>query len=180
MPLLIQQEEELIRRAQAGDGDSFARLYQSYVQAIYRYLIVRLPTADLAEDMTADVFMRAINGLPRYSSRGLPFGAWLFRIARDRVADYYRLSARRVFSDLDDETESDLPDPDAVAEQTETSKQLIQALGQLTDEQRQVIQLRFMEDWSLDETARAMNKSVNAIKSLQHRALAALNRLLGG
>jgi RNA polymerase sigma-70 factor (ECF subfamily) len=176
----LDEEARLVGQAQAGDSEAFAALYQAYIQAVHRFVLLRVGDGPLAEDMTADIFMRAIDGLPRYSYRGLPFGAWLFRIARDRVIDYYRQSARRPTANLDDGLASELPGPSLLAESAEMMAALRVALEQLTDEQRDVIQFRFMEDWSLEETARAMNKSANAIKALQHRALNTLNRLMNG
>lgn len=176
----LDDEAKLVQQAQAGNSESFAVLYQAYIQAVHRFVLLRVGEAALAEDITADIFTRAIDGLPRYSNRGLPFGAWLFRIARDRVIDYYRQSARRPTAILNDGLASDLPNPGTLAESAEMVAALQVALEQLTDEQRDVIQFRFMEDWSLEETARAMNKSANAIKALQHRALNTLNRLMNG
>src|SRR6185503_2102867 len=149
-----------------------------YVQAIYHYLLLRVSNEPLAEDLTAEVFCRAVDALPRYSQRGLPFGAWLFRIAHDRLTDYYRQAARRPVAELSEGLISELPDPSESAEEAERAQALRRALAQLTDEQRDVVQFRFMEDWSLEQTAVAMNKTVNAVKALQHRALNALNRLL--
>lgn len=177
-PPATQDEEALISRAQAGDAEAFSDLYRAYVQAIYRYLLLRVSSSAIAEDLTAEVFLRAVDSLPRYSHRGLPFGAWLFRIARDRLVDHYRQSARQPTVELSESLSSDMPEPDARAEHAELSAALYTALEQLTDEQRDVIQFRFMEDWSLEQTAQAMNKSVNAVKALQHRALHALNRIL--
>jgi RNA polymerase sigma-70 factor (ECF subfamily) len=178
--LSLTDEASLVKQAQAGDSEAFAVLYRAYIQAIYRFVLLRVSNPALAEDLTAEVFMKAVNGLPKYSYRGLPFGAWLFRIARDRVVDYYRQTARRPIAELDERLASDLPDPGRAAEQAEILASLADAISQLTEEQREVIQFRFMEDWSLDDTARMMNKSVNAIKALQHRALNTLNRLLRG
>ncbi len=178
--LPLEEEAKLVSGAQAGDSEAFGRLYRAYVQAIYRYLFLRLSDTSLAEDLTAEVFLRAVDGLPRYIQRGLPFGAWLFRIARDRLVDYYRQSARRPRAELDDNLPSDLPEPSDSVVDSETAETLREALAKLTDEQRDVIQFRFMEEWSLEETARVMNKSVNAVKALQHRALNALNRFMKG
>ncbi len=179
-PLSVSSEQALVQRAQSGDSEAFAALYRAYIQAIYRYLFLRLSNSHLAEDLAADVFVRAADGLPRYSNRGLPFGAWLFRIAHDRLVDHYRQSERRPVADLAEDLSSDLPDPSLMAEDSEMTQALYLAMQQLTDEQRNVIQFRFMENWSLEETARMMNKSLNAIKALQHRALGALGRLLEG
>ena len=178
VPLSTAEEARLIRRAKAKDRQAFGVLYQTYSQAIYHYLWLRLPDEHLAEDLMGEVFVRAINGLPRYTDRGLPFGAWLFRIAHDRLVDYYRQSARRPWVDLDENLTSESPDLDALAESREKARALSKALRKLTDDQRDVVQFRFVEDWSLEDTARMMNKSVNAVKALQHRALAMLGRLL--
>ncbi|MEK7276805.1 MAG: sigma-70 family RNA polymerase sigma factor, partial [Chloroflexota bacterium] len=101
---------------------------------------------------------------------------WLFRIARGKLIDHYRRSARRPVADLTDSLPADEPDPGDSVQTNETWRELQAALAKLTDEQRDVIQFRFIEDWSLEETARVMNKSVNAIKALQHRALNTLHR----
>lgn len=171
-------ETRLVSRAQAGDSDAFSILYEVYVQAIYHYLLLRVPSAALAEDLTADVILRAVDALPRYSQRGVPFGAWLFSIARHRLTDYYRQTARRPTAELSESLVSDLPDPSESAEDSEIALALRKGLEQLTDEQRDVVQFRFVEGWNLEQTARAMNKSINAVKALQHRALNTLYRLL--
>jgi RNA polymerase sigma-70 factor (ECF subfamily) len=180
LPLSIPQEEDLVRRAQAGERAAFAALYRAHIQPIYRYVFLRTSNSQLAEDLTADVFLRAVEGLPRYTNRGLPFGAWLFRIARDRVVDHYRRTTRRPVAELDEGLVSEVPGPGARVEGRDEVASLYDALRSLTDEQRDVIQLRFMEARSLAETARAMDRSINAVKALQHRALAALGRLLQG
>lgn len=178
--LPLEVEAALIRKAQDGDGEAFAQLYRAYVQPVYRYLRLRLSDSAIAEDLTAEVFVRAVGGLDRYTDRGLPFGAWLFRIARDRLVDHYRQSSRRPVAELDETLSSDLPGPGELAETAAALLELDEALRHLTGDQRDVIQFRFMEDWSLEDTARAMNKTVNAVKALQHRALNALHRLLHG
>jgi RNA polymerase sigma-70 factor (ECF subfamily) len=167
-----------VSQAQTGDADAFSILYRAYVQPIYHYLLLRVPNTALAEDLTAEVFLRAVDVLPRYSQRGLPFGAWLFRVAHDRLTDYYRQAARRPIAELSESLISEQPDPGQLAENSQQVQALHQAMAQLTDEQRDVIQFRFMEDWSLEQTAQVMNKTVNAVKALQHRALNSLNRLL--
>jgi len=174
--LALAEESELIRQAKAGDKEAFGTLYRAYVQAVYRYLLTRLSNVQVAEDLTAEVFLRVVDSLPRYTQRGLPFGAWLFRIARDRLVDYYRQTARRPILDLGEELVSEVPDPSDLADAGERTQLLKGALRNLTDEQRDVVQFRYMEEWSLEKTALIMNKSVNAIKALQHRALKALGR----
>jgi RNA polymerase sigma-70 factor, ECF subfamily len=172
------EEIRLVSQAQQGSAEALSCLYYAYVQQVYRYLYVRVLNSTLAEDLTAEVFLQAADALPRYTQRGLPFGAWLYRIARGRLIDYYRRMARRPTADLSDNLISDLPDPSRSAEESEAARTLRGALSRLTDEQRDVIQFRFMDDLSLEQTAQAMNKTVNAVKALQHRALNTLSRLL--
>lgn len=172
----LEAEKKLVSQSQQGDQDAFSSLYSSYVQAIYRYCLLRVQDPIQAEDLTAEVFLKAVDSLPHYIQRGLPFGAWLFRIAHDRVIDYYRKIGRRPTSALTDDLISEEIDLDINLEIKEGYEQLYEAISHLTDEQQKVIQFRFMEDWSLEKTAAMMNKSVNAVKALQHRALQTLQR----
>jgi len=177
-PLTLATEKKLVAQSQQGDQDAFTALYRNYVQAIYRYCFFRVQDPDHAEDLTADVFLKAVDGLSRYNERGLPFGAWLFRIAHDRVVDFYRKAGRRPVVELTDDFVSEDLSPDVSIEITESREQLYEAISHLTDEQQAVIQFRFMENWSLEDTGRMMNKSANAIKALQHRALQSLQRYI--
>jgi RNA polymerase sigma-70 factor (ECF subfamily) len=168
-------EQRLIAQAVRGDSDAFAALYRAHVQAIYRYIVHRVSDAQMAEDFTADVFTRALKSMSTYQDQGKPFLAWLYRIAHARVVDYYRRRGRRP-----DEAELDAQ-PIAVTDDVEgellrgqAASALRTALSSLTDEQQQVIILRFIEGLNLEETAVSMGKNANAIKALQHRALRAL------
>jgi RNA polymerase sigma-70 factor (ECF subfamily) len=178
MPLALETEKKLVAQSQQGDQDAFTLLYRNYVQAIYRYCYFRVQDSDQAEDLTADVFLRAVDALPRYNERGIPFGAWLFRIAHDRVVDFYRKTGRQPLVELTDDYVSDDIGPDINIEIVENRERLYEAISHLTNEQQAVIQFRFMENWSLEDTGRMMNKSANAIKALQHRALQSLQRYI--
>jgi RNA polymerase sigma-70 factor (ECF subfamily) len=169
-------EAEVIRRAQAGDPEAIGWLYDRYYLPIYRYLRVRVEDQEDAEDLAAEVFVRMIEHLPRYQSRGRPFLAWLYTIARNLLTDYYR-SQR--WAPLD------LPDPErgrgdeGMMERIEARAEqdcLWRALRQLTPEQQEVLFHRFFEGRSVEETAQLMGKQPGAIRALQHRALAALRR----
>jgi RNA polymerase sigma-70 factor (ECF subfamily) len=169
-------EAEVIRRAQAGDPEAIGWLYDRYYLPIYRYLRVRVEDQEAAEDLAAEVFVRMIEHLPRYQSRGRPFLAWLYTIARNLLTDYYR-SQR--WAPLD------LPDPErgrgdeGMMERIEARAEqdcLWRALRQLTPEQQEVLFHRFFEGRSVEETAQLMGKQPSAIRALQHRALAALRR----
>lgn len=168
-------EGRLIRRAQQGDADAFACLYQQSVQVIYRYIYLRVNDTHLAEDLTGDVFMRALKSMGGYKDQGKPFVAWLYRIAHARVVDFYRRSDRRpVESDIEAEPIPVSEDLDQPLLRRAAAKALREAVAQLTDEQQQVIILRFIEGHSLDTAAQIMGKNANAIKALQHRALRSL------
>lgn len=175
MPVERVDEQRLIRRAQRGDADAFADLYRVHVQVIYRYIALRVSDRQLAEDLTGDVFTRALEGLAAYRDQGKPFIAWLYSIAWARVVDHYRRSGRRPGdSDLDD-----LPIPveaglDEGVARRQAAAALRAAIAGLTDEQQQVVILRFVEGYRVDEVAAVMGKQPNAIKALQFRALRAL------
>ncbi len=172
-------ELRLLRQAQRGDGDAFAELYRAHVQTIYRYIAYRINDVQLADDLTADVFTKALQSLGRYEDQGKPFVAWLYRIARARVIDHYRRTDRRpVESDVEDEPLPIDLDMDAPMIRREAAKVLRTAIAELTDDQQQVIILRFVEGHRIETVAQLMGKQPNAIKALQHRALRTLaNRL---
>ncbi len=168
-------EQQLIARAQQGDSEAMATLYQTHVQAIYRYVYHRVSNPQLAEDLTGDVFARVVKDLPKYKDRGKPFLAWVYRIAHARVVDHYRKVNRRPdLSDVESEPVSITPDMDESLIREQASQALRTAITDLTDEQQQVIILRFIEGYRIDAVAQVMGKKPNAIKALQHRALRAL------
>ena len=119
-----------------------------------------------------------VAALPRYEDRGLPFAAWLFRIAHDRVVDHQRRAVHRQTEEVSDTLEAGGPGTEVQAFDRLESRQLRLVLDSLTDEQRLVIQLRFVEGYSLEECAQVLQKTAGAIKSLQHRALQQMARKL--
>lgn len=169
------EEKRLIRHAQNGHKEAFAQLYQEHVQTIYRYIYYRVGDKQLAEDLTGDVFVKALIALPKYREQGRPFIAWLYRIAHARVIDFYRLRERRPDeSNVEAEPIIVTSNMDTALLQQQTAKALQMAIAELTDEQQQVIILRFIEGQSLENVAGIMGKNTNAIKALQYRALRAL------
>lgn len=173
------QEQAWIRQAQAGDSDAFAQLYQMHVVSIYRYLYQRVRSVQVAEDLTSDVFARALKSLASYRISGQAFVAWLYRIAHARAIDYYRRQNVRGVELALDETDastSDELDGDLLRQQARQALQ--QALLSLSDDQQQVIILRFLQGQSLEQTAQALSKNVNAIKQLQFRAVRTLGERL--
>lgn len=173
------EEQRLLQLAQRGDADAFAALYQAHVQAIYRYIAHRVSDSQLAEDLTGDVFTKALQSLGNYRYRGRPFVAWLYRIAHARVVDHYRQTDRRpVHSELESETVPVDDDMDEAMIQQQAAQTLRAAIAELTGDQQQVIVLRFIEGHRTEKVAQLMGKQPNAIKALQHRALRALARRL--
>lgn len=168
-------EQRWLRQAQRGDAEAFAELYRAHVQAIYRYIIHRVNDAHLAEDLTADVFTRALQGLAHYQDQGKPFVAWLYRIAQARVIDHYRRSGRRpVESDVEAEPIPVEANMDEAMLRRQAARALRAAIAELTGDQQQVIILRFIEGYRVEAIAELMGKQPNAIKALQHRALRTL------
>jgi RNA polymerase sigma-70 factor, ECF subfamily len=169
------EEKRLLKQAQNGDQAAFAALYQANVQKIYRYVYYRVNDAQLAEDLTGDVFIRAIEGLPRYQDTGTPFLAWLYRIAHARVVDHYRRQNRRPTESAIDAQPLPMDvDMDERMLRRQVAEALRGAIAGLTADQQQVIILRFIEGHRIDAVATQMGKKPNAIKALQHRALRAL------
>lgn len=173
-----QDERLLIANAQQGDKDAVSALYEAYAQSIFQYISYRVDSRMVAEDITAEVFLRMVRGLKDFEDRGLPFGAWLFRIAANLVYEHYRQGKTVVHSVLSDNERGDDTDPlDRLARQEER-QQLVDALQELPDEYQDVLILRFMKNCSHAEVAAILEKSETAVRSLQHRALKALGEQL--
>jgi RNA polymerase sigma-70 factor (ECF subfamily) len=173
------QAAELVARAQQGDQQAFATLYETYRPLVYRFLRRRLDGADEAvEDLTEDVFVKLYEKLDRYVERGLPFTAWLYRIAHNQLVDYVRTLPRHQARSLDGVV--DVAETQATAEYRSVldRETLAPALARLTDEQRQAVELRFLQGMSVAETAATMGRSEEAVKKLQARALVNLRRYL--
>ena len=174
-----EKEASLIARAKRGDEAAISQLYRQYAPRIYGYVASRVGDPTLADDLTSDVFLRALEGLPGFEYRGISLGAWLYRIAHDRVADHFRKQARRQTSPLENGM---LPPQNGVEPQVEANleaQRLKQAIEQLTDDQQQVVLLRFNAGLKLRETAYVMDRSIGAVKMLQMRALTSLRQLMG-
>jgi RNA polymerase sigma-70 factor (ECF subfamily) len=171
--------ERLVDRARSGDPEAFGRLFDQFHGPVYRYIASRVRRPADAEDLTQIVFVKALEALPRYESRGVPFGGWLFRLARNTVIDHVR--TRRDHADLEvvEATVSDSATPDEIAETRQDLDAVASALASLTDEQRDAIALRFFGGLSAREAAEAMGKQEGTVRGLQFRAIVALRRQLG-
>jgi RNA polymerase sigma-70 factor (ECF subfamily) len=171
-------EARLIQRAQQGDEKAISELYRCHVDVVYRYIWARVKDENTAEDLTAQVFLKALEGLPTYQNTGKPFLAWLYRIAYARTVDHWRQQERRMEVPLDEALPAGELRPGAFLEAEDDWVTAVNLLAQLTDDQQAVLMLRFIGEMSLAKVAETLGKTVGATKAIQHRALASLARLL--
>lgn len=171
-------DKRLVEQAQDGDRRAVAALYAEYQARVYRYIAYRVGDAALAEDLTADVFASMVRHIGTYESRGRPFLAWLYTIAGNVCKMHYRRQNLAEFEPLPEEMMDTGTNPEETAHLRLTQEQLLAAMPRLTENQRQVILLRFIEGLSNSEVAAILERSEGAIRVLQHRALAALRQAL--
>lgn len=170
-------EASLIERAREMDAGAWDELYTSHHSAIFRYVYVRTRDVNVASELAADVFVQAVQGIRRYRYQGVAFRAWLFRIARNLVADHHRKTTRTTTETLNEDIGASLGQED-FAENLVERRTLLVTLGQLTPEQQEVVALRFFEGLSLAEVAAATGRRTGAVKALQHRALQRMRAIL--
>ena len=174
----MQDEESLVRRAQEGDQKAFAQLYEEHFDKIYRYIALKIGDKIEAEDMTQQVFLNALQSISSFQWKGVPFAAWLFRIAHNQVVDYVRKRQKRVAAPLDESLVIGDSNPQQMTERSLDIEQLLLATRRLSEAQRQVISLRFTGELSVAQVAKITGKSQGAVKALQHSAIVALRKVL--
>lgn len=174
-----ESDSALIAHAQE-DPEAFGLLYERYVGRIYNYIYYRTGNHQDAEDLTARTFHRALKHLSRYVDRGAPFSAYLYRIAHNAVANWYRDRSRRQIISLDELVMGTLKreGPASLAEEREEQALLLRAVRQLPPERQQLLILKFVEHMRNAEIAQVMGRTEGAIKSLYHRTLVALREEL--
>lgn len=175
---LVQDEQDLVHRAQNGDKEAFTELYETYFGKLYRYVVARIGNRAEAEDMTQQVFVKAYKSISSYRWRGVPFSAWLFRIAHNLVVDFFRKESKRPTVPLEESLVASNDNVQQVVERRLDIERVMAATRQLTAAQREVVSLRFAGGLAIAEVARVMGKSEGAVKALQHSAIAALRRIL--
>ena len=169
-------DELLLIEAAQKNSARFGDIYERYFDRVYAYIARRVGNRDAAQDLTADVFHRALANIGKYESRGVPFAAWLFRIAANAIADKWKHAARESGNPAMEEIEAGKSDCDAA----EHRAQLFQSVRTLPADQRRVIQMRFAEEKSIRDIAQALRKSEGAIKQLQFRAIQNLRDRMSG
>jgi RNA polymerase sigma-70 factor, ECF subfamily len=174
----------LVERAQAGDSAAFGLIYDRYVDTVFRFVYFRVGNRQLAEDLTSDTFLRALKRIGSFTWQGRDLGAWLVTIARNLVADHFKSGRYRLEVTTGDVLDADREDrgpegsPESAVVDHITNVALLTAVKQLNPEQQECIVLRFLQGFSVAETAQTMGKNEGAIKALQYRAVRALARLL--
>ncbi|MFA7249683.1 MAG: sigma-70 family RNA polymerase sigma factor [Dehalococcoidia bacterium] len=166
--------EDAIERARHGDADAFGLLYDRFQPEILRYLAHRTGDPDTAEDLAQQVFLKAWQAIPRYEARGVPFKAWLYRMAHNQMVDYFR--TRRPTADLEGIDPPEEAEAESLVLALEMSAALAQALSRLSEDHRQVLTLRFLMEKSAREIGEIMGRKEVTVRGLQMRALQALRR----
>jgi len=171
--------DRLVSDAKRGDSQAFGQLFDEYAGPIHRFVASRVNSPADAEDLTQLVFVKALEAIPRYEARGIPFGGWLFRLARNAIIDQIRTRRDHLPLVTALTRETDDAGPEAAAALRDDLDRVAEALTELTDDQREVIELRFFAGLSVIETAVAMGRQEGTIRGLQFRAIASLRRALG-
>jgi len=170
-------DERLLVEAAQQDPARFAELYELNFERVYAYAVKRVSNRVEAEDVTAEVFHQALANLKRFEWRGIPFAAWLFRIAANLISDRWQRSGREVADDSQIDAAQVSP---VEIEEVERRATLFRLVSTLPEEQRRVVVLRFVEDKSIKEVAREVCKTEGAVKQLQFRALTNLRARMEG
>lgn len=169
-------DEEVLGKATQGDADAFGLLYDKYATRIYNYIYYRTGSTLDAEDITSRVFFRAMRHITNYTDRGVPFSAWLYRIAHNLVANWHRDSSRRQEVELEDGYQASKGDeyPEIALLESEEQNALMKLIRSLPEERQHLLILKFVQHMSNAEIGQIMDRTEGAIKSLYHRTLLTL------
>jgi len=174
----VGDEREALERARVFDVEALGQVYDSYHLRIYRYIYARVGNSSLAEDLTAEVFTRMLEAIRSKRAWRESLSGWLYRIAHNLVVDYYRRRPREGLP-LNERLVAGQETPSVVVEGKLQETSLREAIASLTEEQQQVVTLKFIEGLTNNEVARLLGKTEGAVKALQYRALASLARAMG-
>ncbi|HRY77056.1 MAG TPA: RNA polymerase sigma factor [Candidatus Paceibacterota bacterium] len=166
---------QLIKKAQKGDAEAFGLVYDNFLDRIYRFIYLKVSNREEAQDLAQQAFMKAWEAINGFEDEGLPFSSWLYRIARNLVIDFYRVQKNNV--SLDEGI--GIMHPDDLEERmfkSQKQEEIRKALRDLTDEQRDIIILRFVDDLSYKEIGKITKKNPAALRILQHRAINKLRK----
>jgi RNA polymerase sigma-70 factor (ECF subfamily) len=176
----VHEDESLVQRAKQYDEEAFAQLYEKYFDKIYRYVTLKVGDKMEAEDITQQVFLKAIKSISSFKWKGFPFSSWLFRIAHNQVVDYLRKKKKQETVDLEEKLLASNDNPEDIYARKLDMEQLAAATKKLTPAQQEVISLRFAGELPIAQVAKVMGKSEGAVKALQHSAVVALRKAMAG
>ena len=170
----------LVELARTGDSEAFGQLYDHYQASVYRFLYYRVGSVQLAEDLTAETFFRALRSMSTFRWQGKDFGAWLMTIARNLTTDHFKAGRTRLESTTEDMSTLDTTTegPEGAVLASLTNEALLAALAELPTEQRDCLVMRFLQGLSIAETAEVLGRSAGAVKQLQLRGVRNLGRIL--
>jgi RNA polymerase sigma-70 factor (ECF subfamily) len=175
----VLNEEYIVRQAIDGNQAAFAQIYDTYFDTIYRYVFFRVKNQGEAEDLTQEVFIKALNGIGSYKVGKTPFASWLFRIAHNQVIDYVRKTGKQKMTALDEAYSiAGNEDPVTTIEHKFELEELSIAIAELPPAQQEVISLRFIAGLPIADVARILGKSEGTVKALQFNATIALRKLI--
>ena len=171
---------KLVKQAQTGDPEAVGALFDKHYRTMFRYFYARVRQRQQAEDLAGELFTRMVHHLPSFEPTGVPFRAWLFRIAYNLTMDHFRVLNGKPLEPLEKAQTVAQPEQSPVrqVERQMTSDMLLETLESLVPEQRQVIILRFLVGLSLQETADVMERTLSAVKAMQHRGLKTMRATL--
>jgi len=173
-------DRPLVEHARRGDQDAVRALFERYFDRIYNYVYAQLGRAEDAEDLAIDTMTRSLTRLDLFQDQGVAFSSWVYRIAHNATIDHYRRHGKVTLVSLEQATLPQSADPSDLAVERLSNDDLRSAIRDLTEEQQQVLVLRFFQDLTAAQVADIMGKTVGAVQALQHRALASLERALQG
>lgn len=176
----MQDELLLLHRAKTLDQDALAQVHEQYYDAIYRYMAYRVNDLQMAEDLTSEVFIRFLHAIQQKNAPQNTIRGWLFGAASLILKEHYRKKKRMQLAELDEGLSGEWSEPTERVEAKESKAALKEALTSLTEEQQQVLALRFGYEMPIRDVAETMNKSEGSVKMLQVRAIAALSKIMAG
>lgn len=170
----------LVKKAKGRDPEAFGRLYDEYVDQIFRYIFYKVGNFQESQDLTGQTFLKAFENIDSYEMRDVAFSSWLYRIAHNLVVDYFRKESKREKVPIEEQspTPSNRGNPVDTVMADLDSERLYRAMQKLTHNQREVLVLKFIDNLSNAQVSEIMGISVGAVKSTQKRGLLSLNRIL--
>lgn len=177
-PYIDFEEPSLVQAAQAGDSEAFSKIYSHYYPRVFRYTASRLRNDEVAADITQDAFFKILKNIGSFQYRGIPFGAWVFRIARNEVINELRRYKSQFTTTQLTENLADSADVENEVETDVLFELIAREIDSLPPQQRETVKKRFIEDLSVEETAQTLMKTENNVKVLSHKGIAKLRKML--